>query len=368
MSLIHALTTTTKKLIRVLKEAVRVMGALGTKPLLRVLGGERLEKPPIWMMRQAGRYLPEYRALREKAGSFLGLCFNPELAAEVTLQPVRRFGFDAAILFSDILVIPLALGRKLWFVEGEGPRLEPMADARTLKSLAREVDQKRLAPVYETVQRVKASISRETTLIGFCGAPWTVATYMIAGRGTPDQAPAKEIGKREPEAFQYLIDCLVDASVEYLARQCEAGADVVQLFDTWAGALSGADLERWCVQPTKRLVAKLRERRPGIKVIGFPRGIGEDFPHYIGETGVNAVSLESEIDRQFVRDKIQPVVPVQGNVDPLLLRQGGTALDREVDAVCAAFSAGPHIFNLGHGILPDTPIAHVERMVSRVRG
>ena len=342
--------------------------AVGIKPLLRALGRERQVVPPIWMMRQAGRYLPEYRAAREKAGSFLNLCFNPELAAEVTLQPVRRFGFDAAILFSDILVIPLALGRKLWFVEGEGPRLEPMPDAVALKSLQRKIDQDRLAPVYETVRRVKAALEPQTTLIGFCGAPWTVATYMVAGRGTPDQVPAKEIARREPEAFQYLIDCLVDASVEYLARQLEAGADVVQLFDTWAGALSGADLERWCVEPTKRLVAKLREKVPGAKVIGFPRGIGESFPRYIDITGVDAVSLETEIDRNFARTQIQSRVPVQGNVDPAILREGGAALDREVDAVLAAFSSGPFIFNLGHGILPDTPIANVERMLKRVRG
>jgi uroporphyrinogen decarboxylase len=350
-----------------MEEAGKTDG-MGTKPLLRVLARERQTVPPVWMMRQAGRYLPEYRAVRQKAGSFLSLCFNPELAAEVTLQPVRRFGFDAAILFSDILVIPLSLGRKLWFVEGEGPRLEPMPDAATLRSLRREVDQNQLALVYETVRRVKSALEPRTTLIGFCGAPWTVATYMVAGQGTPDQAPAKDIARREPEAFQYLIDCLVDASVDYLARQCEAGADVVQLFDTWAGALTGEDLERWCVQPTKRLVAKLRERRPGIKVIGFPRGIGKNFPRYIDETGVDAVSLETEIDRNFARTQIQSRMPVQGNVDPLILREGGAALDREVDAVLDAFSGGPHIFNLGHGILPDTPIAHVERMLKLVRG
>jgi uroporphyrinogen decarboxylase len=342
--------------------------ALGTKPLLRVLAGERQTIPPVWIMRQAGRYLPEYRALREKAGSFLNLCFDPGMAADVTLQPVRRFGFDAAILFSDILVIPLALGRKLWFVEGEGPRLEPMADAQTLRSLRNEPDQDRLAPVYETVRRVKAALAPETTLIGFCGAPWTVATYMAAGRGTPDQAPAKDIARREPEAFQHLIDCLVDASVAYLARQRDAGADVVQLFDTWAGSLSGDDFERWCVQPTRRLVAALKAQRPGTKVIGFPRGIGKRFPRYIEETGVDAVSLESEIDRDFARDAIQSRVPVQGNVNPEILRAGGAALDREVDAVLAAFANGPHIFNLGHGILPDTPIAHVEQMLRRVRG
>jgi uroporphyrinogen decarboxylase len=349
-------------------EDTRKADGMGIKPLLKVLGRQPETIPPVWMMRQAGRYLPEYRAVREKAGGFLDLCFNPELAAEVTLQPVRRFGFDAAILFSDILVIPLALGRKVWFVEGEGPRLEPLADAKALLSVRQEADQKLLAPIYETVRRAKSELGAKTTLIGFCGAPWTVATYMVAGRGTPDQTPAKDLAARKPEAFQHVIDCLVDAAVDYLARQLEAGADVVQIFDTWAGSLPPKDFERWCVQPTKRLIAKLRARRPGAKVIGFPRGAGKNIPHYVDETKVDAVSLESGIDRNFARDEIQSRVPVQGNVDPLILREGGAALDREVDAVLAAFSGGPFIFNLGHGILPDTPIAHVEQMLKRVRG
>jgi len=342
--------------------------ALGTKPLLRVLSGERQAVPPVWMMRQAGRYLPEYRAVREKAGGFLDLCFNPEFAADVTLQPVRRFAFDAAILFSDILVIPLALGRKLWFVEGEGPRLEPLADGKTAMSLRREADQTLLSPIYETIRRVKSELGPKTTLIGFCGAPWTVATYMVAGQGTPDQTPAKTLASQAPEAFQHIISCLVDASVEYLVRQLEAGADVVQIFDTWAGSLPPQDFERWCVQPTKSLIARLRAKRPGTKIIGFPRGAGKNIPRYAMETGVDAVSLESDIDRKFAREQIQSRVPVQGNVDPLVLRQGGAALDREVDDVLKAFSDAPFIFNLGHGILPDTPIAHVERMLKRVRG
>jgi len=350
-----------------MEEAGRTAG-MGTKPLMRVLDGQREVVPPVWMMRQAGRYLPEYRAVREKAGSFLDLCFNPELAADVTLQPVRRFGFDAAILFSDILVIPLALGRKVWFVEGEGPRLEPLTDAKALLSVRQEADQKLLAPIYETVRRVKSELGPKTTLIGFCGAPWTVATYMVAGQGTPDQAPAKELAKREPKAFEYLINCLVDAAVDYLERQLEAGADVLQIFDTWAGSLPPQDFERWCVQPTKRLVAKLRARRPGTKVIGFPRGAGKNIPRYVDETGVDAVSLESGIDRKFAVEQIQSRVPVQGNVDPLILRAGGAALDKEVDVVMQAFSPRPFIFNLGHGILPDTPIAHVEQMLKRVRG
>ena len=306
--------------------------------------------------------------MREKAGGFLDLCFNPEFAADVTLQPVRRFGFDAAILFSDILVIPLALGRKLWFVEGEGPRLDPLADAKAAMSLRQEADQKLLSPIYETVRRVKSELGPKTTLIGFCGAPWTVATYMVAGQGTSDQAPAKNLAASAPEAFQHIIDCLVDASVEYLARQLEAGADVVQIFDTWAGSLPPQDFERWCVQPTKRLIAKLRAKRSGTKVIGFPRGAGKNIPRYAMETGIDAVSLESDIDRRFAREQIQSRVPVQGNVDPLILRTGGAALDREVDDVLKTFSDGPFIFNLGHGILPDTPIAHVERMLKRVRG
>jgi uroporphyrinogen decarboxylase len=350
-----------------MEEAVR-NDAMGTKPLLAVLAGRRQAVPPVWMMRQAGRYLPEYRAVREKVGGFLDLCFDPDLAAEVSLQPVRRFGFDAAILFSDILVVPLALGRKVWFVEGEGPRLEPLTDAKALLSVRGEADANVLVPIYETVRRVKAALGAETALIGFCGAPWTVATYMIAGQGTADQAPAKNLAAREPQAFQYIIDCLVDASVDYLAKQLEAGADVVQIFDTWAGSLPVEDFECWCVQPTKRIVAKLRAKKPGARVIGFPRGAGRNIPRYVDETGVNAVSLESGIDRSFARDQIQSRVPVQGNVDPLALLEGGAALDREVDEVLQMLGSGPLIFNLGHGILPQTPIAHVERMLKRVRG
>jgi uroporphyrinogen decarboxylase len=350
-----------------MEEAVRIDG-VGTKPLLRVLGRERAAIPPVWMMRQAGRYLPEYRAVRQKAGGFLDLCFNPEMAAEVTLQPVRRFGFDAAILFSDILVVPLALGRKLWFVEGEGPRLAPLPDAKALLSVRGEADANVLAPIYETVRRVKAALPAQTTLIGFCGAPWTVATYMVAGQGTAEQAPAKDLAAREPQAFQHLVDCLIEASVAYLTRQLEAGAEVAQIFDTWAGSLPAQDFERWCVQPTRRLVAQLRAKVPGARVIGFPRGAGRNIPRYVEETGVDAVSLGNEIDRAFARDEIQRRVPVQGNVDPNILLAGGAALDREVDDVLDKLGQGPLIFNLGHGILPQTPIAHVEQMLKRVRG
>ena len=337
------------------------------KPLLRVLSGVCERVPPIWIMRQAGRYLPEYRAVRARAGSFLGLCFNPELAAEVTLQPIRRFGFDAAILFSDILVIPHALGQTVRFIEGEGPRLNPLFDAAALNGIRREADPAILAPVDETVRRVKAQLPNCVALIGFCGAPWTVATYMVAGRGTPDQAPAKQLAIREPVAFGRLIDKIVDASAKYLVHQLDAGADCVQIFDTWAGALHADEFERWCVQPTRRLVAKVRARYPDAKIIGFPRGAGEKIPRYVAETGVDAVSLETEIDRTFAAGNIQSRAPVQGNLDPEVLLAGGEALDRSVDDVMAAFAGAPFIFNLGHGILPQTPIAHVEQMLARVR-
>jgi uroporphyrinogen decarboxylase len=340
----------------------------GIKPLLGVLDKHRQTVPPVWMMRQAGRYLPEYRALREKAGSFLKLCFNPELAAEVTLQPVRRFAFDAAILFSDILVVPLALGRKVWFVEGEGPRLEPLADAAALTGMRESIDGKILASIYETVARVKSALDAKTTLIGFCGAPWTVATYMVAGEATPDQAPARMFAYRDPENFQKLIDCLVQGSIEYLVGQLKAGAECVQIFDTWAGVLSQQEFQRWCSEPTRQIVAGVRKQMPGAKVIGFPRGAGSKLWRYVQDTGIDGVGLDWTVGLVYARDHIQPLKPVQGNVDPLALRAGGAALAREVDEVMEKLSGGPFIFNLGHGILPDTPIAHVEQMLKRVRG
>jgi uroporphyrinogen decarboxylase len=337
------------------------------KPLRDVLDGKRQAVPPVWMMRQAGRYLPEYRALREKAGSFLKLCFTPEWAAEVTLQPIRRFGFDAAILFSDILVIPHALGRNLRFVEGEGPQLDPLTDPAAIARVPAQADAAVLAPVYETVRRVKASLDAKTTLIGFCGAPWTVATYMIAGQGTPDQAPARLFAYREPEAFARLIDILIDNSVDYLAAQLEAGADAVQLFDTWAGVLPSEQFDRWCLEPAKSIIERLRQRIPGARVIGFPRGAGMMALPYAANTGVNAIGIDWMTDLSFAQEMLQPRVAVQGNLDPLALRAGGAALDRSVDAILKALARGPFIFNLGHGILPDTPIAHVEQMLKRVR-
>ena len=318
-------------------------------------------------MRQAGRYLPEYRTLREKAGDFLTLCFTPDLAAEVTLQPVRRFGFDAAILFSDILVIPHALGQAVRFAAGEGPQLDPIADRQALMRLRLELDHALLAPVYETIRRVKASLAPEVALLGFCGAPWTVASYMIAGHGTPDQQPARMFAYGDPDAFAGLMDKLVDASAAYLVRQLQAGVDAVQIFDTWAGVLPAEEFARWCIGPAQRIVAKVRSHVPDAKVIGFPRGAGAGLLRYVEEVPVDAVGLDWMADPAFVRDQIQWRVPVQGNLDPLALLAGGSALDRSIDNILAAFSERPFIFNLGHGILPQTPIAHVEQMIARVR-
>ena len=337
------------------------------KPLLDVLDGRRQTPPPVWLMRQAGRYLPEYQAVRQKAGDFLKLCFTPELAAEVTLQPVRRFGFDAAILFSDILVIPHALGQPVRFTVGEGPQLDAIADRAGLARLATQVDDGVLAPVYETVRQVKASLPSNVTLLGFCGAPWTVASYMIAGHGTPDQAPARLFAYRHPEAFARLIDILVEASSNYLVRQLNAGVDAVQIFDTWAGILPPDEFQRWCIAPTKRIVADVRRAVPGAKIIGFPRGAGSNLKRYVEDIEIDAVGLDWMVDLDFARDEIQRRCAVQGNLDPLALRAGGAALDRSVDAILTALAGGPFIFNLGHGILPDTPIAHVEQMLKRVR-
>jgi len=319
------------------------------------------------MMRQAGRYLPEYRAVRATVPNFLELCFTPELATEVTLQPIRRFGLDAAILFSDILVIPHALGQNVTFAAGEGPLLAPTMNAAEIAQLGRTVDLAALAPVFETIQRVRAALAPEVALLGFCGAPWTVATYMVAGRGTPDQAPARLLAYRDQAAFAALIDLLVEASSEYLVGQLAAGVDAVQLFDTWAGVLAGADFDRWCIEPARRIVANVRGKVPGARIIGFPRGAGTSLRRYVEQVPVDAVGLDWMIDRVFARDQIQSRRPVQGNLDPLVLLAGGSALDRAVDTVLEAFAGGPFIFNLGHGILPETPIAHVEQMLARVR-
>ncbi len=334
---------------------------------LNVLDGQRSATPPIWMMRQAGRYLPEYRALRENAGSFMKLCFTPDLAAEITLQPIRRFGFDAAILFSDILVIPHALGQTVTFEAGEGPRLDPVANEQAIDALPKSVDQSILAPIYQTVKQVKPLLDDKTGFLGFCGAPWTVATYMIAGHGTSDQAPARIFAYEHPQAFARLVDRLVDNSVAYLVKQFEAGVDAVQLFDTWAGVLPPEEFMRWCVEPAARIVTELRRKIPNARVIGFPRGVGHLLGQYVDHVPVNAVSVDWMADRKFIRERVQSRVAVQGNLDPLALLAGGESLDRSIDAILHDFRDGRFIFNLGHGILPATPIAHVEQMLKRVR-
>jgi uroporphyrinogen decarboxylase len=345
-----------------------VTGTLVNNPLLRVLQGERTAIPPIWLMRQAGRYLPEYQAIRGKAGKFLDLCFNPKLAAEVTMQPIRRFGFDAAILFSDILVVPYALGQRVTFEDGEGPRLDALDKPAALRRLRKQIDQEKLAPVYETISRVKEELPPDIALIGFCGAPWTVASYMVAGHGTVDQLPARQFAYEHPDAFAQLIDVLVENSVAYLIEQFKAGVDAVQIFDSWAGILPSEEFYKWCIEPSARIVASIRKRVPAAKIIGFPRGAGTKLTRYLAGVTVDAVGLDWMIDLAFARDQIQTRRPVQGNLDPLALLAGGDALDRAVDGILEALAGGPFIFNLGHGVLPETPLAHVERLIARVRG
>jgi uroporphyrinogen decarboxylase len=317
------------------------------------------------MMRQAGRYLPEYRELRVRAKGFLDLCFDPVRAAEITLQPVTRFDVDAAILFSDILVIPYALGRRVDFVEGEGPRLDPI-DVRAIERLDDTYAVERLSPILETVSAVRARLALEKTLIGFCGAPWTVATYMIAGRGTTDQAPALEFAANNPEPMQRLIDTLVTASADYLVAQIRAGADVVQIFDTWAGVLDDDGFERWCVQPTAEIVRQVKANEPDARIVGFPKGIGAKLEHYAAATEVDGVSLDWSVPLDFAR-RLQSRLAVQGNLDPKILVAGGERLDSAIDEILAALGDGRFIFNLGHGIMPETPVANVARLVERVR-
>ncbi|PAY07540.1 uroporphyrinogen decarboxylase [Bradyrhizobium sp. UFLA03-84] len=337
------------------------------KPLIDLLSGQRQAAPPLWMMRQAGRYLPEYRELRAKAGGFLDLCFTPEFATEVTLQPIRRFNFDAAIIFSDILVIPYALGRSVRFEAGEGPRLDPLATPAEIATLATQANFDQLEPVFEALRRVRRELAPHIALIGFCGAPWTVATYMVAGQGTHDQAPARMLAYRHPDAFAKIIDVLVENSIHYLVGQLKAGADCLQIFDTWAGVLPPREFARWAIEPTKRIVAGVRKQVPGARIIGFPRGAAGMLPAYIEETGVDAVSIDWATEPSMIRERVQSRVAVQGNLDPLALIAGGAALDRAVDDVLENFGQGRLIFNLGHGILPETPIAHVDQMVARVR-
>ena len=319
-------------------------------------------------MRQAGRYLPEYRQLRAKAGSFLDLCYTPELAAEVTLQPIRRFGFDAAILFSDILIIPHALGLHLDFLEGEGPKLETVTSADELRKLRTELDAGCIEPVYEALRRVKSELPDEVTLIGFVGAPWTVATYMTAGGGSKDHVEARLWALRDPEGFGQLIDRLVSASIEHLCGQIAAGAEAVQIFDSWAGELPTAEFERWCIDPVVRIVAGVRERYPGFPIIAFPRAAGGKLRQAAARLRDVAIGLDASEDISAVGDWIPASTPLQGNLDPIALVAGGAVLDAAIDRVLGDFADRPHIFNLGHGIRQETPIAHVERLVARVRG
>ncbi|MGX5844637.1 uroporphyrinogen decarboxylase [Mesorhizobium sp. ArgA1] len=333
--------------------------------MLDVLKGATHFPPPLWMMRQAGRYLPEYRETRKRAGSFLDLCYNPDLAVEVTLQPIERFGFDASILFSDILVVPHALGRDVRFEEGRGPLLTPIT-ATEISALSSETFHVNLEPVYETVRRLRAKLPEETTLIGFCGAPWTVATYMIAGHGTPDQAPARLFAYREPAAFQQLLKVLADHSAAYLIRQIEAGADVVQIFDSWSGVLDDASFDLFCVQPVAEIVRQVRAVHPDVPIIGFPKGAGARYESYREKTAVTGLGIDWTVPLAAAK-ALQAGGAVQGNLDPLRLVAGGKALFDGVDAILRALGGGPLIFNLGHGITPETPVAHVEAMVKQVR-
>jgi uroporphyrinogen decarboxylase len=336
-------------------------------PFLKALSGQPSSPPPIWLMRQAGRYLPEYREVRGKVASFLDLCRNPELAAEVTLQPLRRFDLDAAIVFSDILIVPYALGQSVEFVEGEGPKLDPIKDGKALVALDRDSASAKLTPVYEVLELVRASLPRNIPVIGFCGAPWTVATYMVEGRGSKDQGEARLFAYRDPDDFQRLIDLLVETSAEYLLGQVNAGASVLQIFDSWAGSLPEDEFERWCIEPTRRIVERLNASAPDVPIIGFPRGCGPLAVRYAKETGTDAIGCDTSLPLAWIESELQPLLPVQGNLDPLLLVAGGPALDARVKSTLAALGKGPFIFNLGHGIPPETPIAHVERLIRLVK-
>ncbi len=337
--------------------------------MLRVLAGEKQDIPPVWIMRQAGRYLPEYRALRATAGGFLDLCYNPDFATEVTMQPIRRFGFDAAILFADILLLPQALGMELWFETGEGPRLTPVRTRDDLAKLMGKDDiHTVLSPVYETVKRLSAELPQDVTLIGFAGAPWTVATYMIAGRGTPDQGPAREWMYRDPAGFSMLINLITEATIEYLAKQVETGAEVIKLFDSWAGALGGSCFEDYALKPAVRIAQELKSRFPGLPVIGFPRGAGGGYIKFADAGVFDALAIDTSVPADWARDNLQAKVAVQGNLDPMLLVTGGDALEREVKRLLEILGDGSYIFNLGHGITPQGRPENVEKMLRYIRG
>ena len=341
--------------------------ANGAKPLLRALGGESLSRPPFWFMRQAGRYLPEYRAVRARAGGFLDLCMAPELAAEVTLQPIRRFQMDAAILFADILLIPHALGQPLDYREGEGPVLAPIRDAKALAGLERRGAEDRLAPVLETVSRVAGALPDGVALIGFAGAPWTVATYMVEGGGSPDHRHAKRWAYGDRQGFAALIELLVEATIDYLAGQARAGAEALQLFDTWAGSLAAGEFDRWVIQPTAQIVAGLRAGGVEAPIIGFPRGAGAGLVEYAELTGVDAVALDQGVSPSWARRALGNGICLQGNLDPQLLVVGGEAMLAEARRMRATFGSGPHVFNLGHGIVPEVPPEHVAALSALLR-
>ena len=339
-----------------------------TKTRLRALAGEVLPTPPIWMMRQAGRYLPEYRATRAEAGDFLSLCYNSDLAAEVTLQPIRRYGFDAAILFADILLLPQALGADLWFVTGEGPRLSTITGPEGMRGLKGKDDiHEHLAPVYETVRILSRELPRETTLIGFAGAPWTVATYMIAGRGTPDQGPAHALREGDTATFEALIDLLTTSTIEYLSMQVEAGAEVVKLFDSWAGSLKGDAFAKYALDPAKRIISELKSRHPGLPVIAFPREAGENYVGFAKAVGADCLAIDNSVSADWAAEALQPDSCIQGNLAPGHMVTGGQALVDETRRIVEAFRNGPHIFNLGHGITPDADPENVQLMIDTVR-
>ncbi len=333
--------------------------------MMRVLRGERVDPPPVWLMRQAGRYLPEYRALRAEKGGFLALAYDSAAATAITLQPVERFDFDAAILFSDILVIPHAMGQDLWFEAGEGPRLAPRLAEERLETLTPAPQ--RLDPIYETIRRVRAELAPGRALLGFAGSPWTVATYMVDGQGSKDHGAARRMAYGDPARFAALIDAIVDATAAYLVAQVRAGVDAVQLFDSWAGSLAPDEFMRWVVAPNRAIVDRVRAACPGVPIIGFPKGAGAKLVDYAHGVGPDVLGLDETIDPVWAHAVLPPCMAVQGNLDPLLLIAGGAALDARIDAIRSALAGRPHIFNLGHGILPDTPIAHVEQLLRRLR-
>jgi uroporphyrinogen decarboxylase len=341
------------------------MSAQASKNLLNVLKGNQEAVPPIWLMRQAGRYLPEYRALRAEKGGFLALAYDSDAATEITLQPIKRFGFDGAILFSDILVIPHAMGQDLWFETGEGPRLAPRLAESRLEEFVPAPE--RLNPVIDTVRKVSAALPAETTFLGFAGSPWTVATYMVHGQGSKDQAEARRMAHAEPERFGGLIEAIISATVDYLANQIDAGVDAVQLFDSWAGSLSPAQFQKWVIAPNAEIVRRLKARTPNAVIIGFPKGAGGKLAAYAEGTGVDALGLDETVDPHWANRELPKGLPVQGNLDPLALIAGGQVLKEAADNILSAFADRPHIFNLGHGILPDTPIENVEMLLKLVR-